>query len=315
MRRLPLVLVALALVALASTSCARKPAPASANPRVVATIFPLYDFARTIAGERFEVVQLLPPGVEAHGYEPKPSDLASIAKAALFVYTNDPMEPWAADLARSASSGGKLRILAASAGIELMEGHHDEEGEVAGEEHGEEESDPHVWLDPSLAAVLARNLGAELAALDPEGAEGILARSAELETRLLDLDRRIAEGLKGARSRTIVYGGHFAFGYFARRYGLDYVSPYAGFSPNAEPSPAAVAELSKVLKASGTGVIFYEELVEPRVARVIAAETGARLELLHGAHAVGAEELAAGASYIGIMEANLAKLRLALGAP
>ncbi len=110
-----------------------------------------------------------------------------------------------------------------------------------------------------------------------------------------------------------MYGGHFAFGYFARRYKLDYISPYSGFSPDAEPTPKKVAELTEVLKKTGNNTVFFEELIEPRVARTLAKETGTSLVLLHGAHNVSKEELSGGQSYIAIMRANLAALKKALG--
>ena len=110
----------------------------------------------------------------------------------------------------------------------------------------------------------------------------------------------------------IIYGGHFAFGYFAKRYGLTHESPYPGFSPNAEPSPKAIAELISKMRASGQKYIYYEELIEPKVARIIAEETGATLELLHGAHNVSKKELKSGITFLDIMEDNLQKLKVGL---
>jgi zinc transport system substrate-binding protein len=119
--------------------------------------------------------------------------------------------------------------------------------------------------------------------------------------------------LEKCKSRTIIYGGHFAFGYFARRYGLEYLSPYAGFSPNAEPTPRKIAELIETLKKTGSSCIYYEELLEPRVARIIAENTGAKLLLLHGAHNISRDELDQGVTYLEIMQGNLERLKLGLG--
>jgi zinc transport system substrate-binding protein len=93
---------------------------------------------------------------------------------------------------------------------------------------------------------------------------------------------------------------------------LEHDSPYEGFSPNAEPSPKAIAELIKKLKGSGIKYIYYEELLDPKVARTISQETGAKLELLHGAHNVSKDELKSGVTYISIMEDNLKKLKVGL---
>ncbi len=271
----------------------------TARSQAVATIFPVYDFARRIGGDRFDVRMLLPPGVEAHGYEPKPSDMAAISNAKLFVYTGDLMEPWARNLAESAGNKN-LRIVNASDGIVLAA--------------NQEGKDPHVWLDPLLAIDMVDTIAAGMSAADPDGAALFASNAAALKADLSALDKRIASTLEGAKHRTVIYGGHSTFGYFARRYKLEFISPYPNFSPDAEPSAQAMAALLTALKKSGTNTVFYGELVEPRVARVIADASGAKLELLHGVHNVSKAELESGANYLSIMEANLQKLASALGA-
>jgi zinc transport system substrate-binding protein len=276
-----------------------------AKPLVVAAIFPDFDFARRVGGERIQLKLLLPPGVEAHSYEPTPSDVSALSRAALFVFTGAGMEPWAVDLAKSAANP-RLLVVDASKGIELIQGRN---------EGGRPGLDPHIWLDPTNAARMAATIAEGLSTIDPAGAAYYAKNSSDFGAELLALDARIAKALEGAKRRTIIYGGHFAFGYFAKRYGLDYVSPYRGFSPDAEPSPRALAELIDTLKKTGSPTVFYEELLEPRVARVLAQESGARLELLHGAHNVTKAELDAGLTYLSIMDEDLRKLRVALGAP
>ena len=69
----------------------------------------------------------------------------------------------------------------------------------------------------------------------------------------------------------------------------------------------------KTLKRNGGGYIFYEELIDPKVAEVIAKEAGAKLLLLHGAHNVSKEELEKGVTYLEIMERNLTNLKIGLG--
>lgn len=307
--------VALAIVATAAllAGCGNRVKPATAQRIAVATIFPAYDFARRVGGDRFPVRLLLPPGAEIHGYEPKPGDLAAISKASLFIYVDDSLEPWAKDIV-AAAGRPDLRVVVASAGIsssakEAASGAAPSEAPIAGEAH-----DPHIWLDPILAAGMADAIADGMALADPEGAPLYRENAAALRKDLEALDLRIAKGLSNAATRTVVFGGHGTFGYFARRYNLDFVSPYKNFSPDSEPSASSVAQLLSVLKASGTGVVFYGELVEPRVARVLAEATGARLELLHGIHSLSSGEMASGANYFTLMEANLGKLEKALGA-
>lgn len=173
-------------------------------------------------------------------------------------------------------------------------------------EHG---ADPHIWLDPVFAKQMIDNIVAGLSQADPTNAEVYRQNGAAYKAKLETLHNQFASFLATVESRTILYAGHFAFGHFARRYDLEHKSPYVGFSPNAEPTPRRIAELIENVRETQSRVIFHEELVEPRVARIIAEATGARMLLLHGAHNVSREELRGGATYLSIMEGNLARLR------
>ncbi|MBU1694743.1 MAG: zinc ABC transporter substrate-binding protein [Verrucomicrobia bacterium] len=278
-----------------------------AQIQVVTTIFPLTDWARAVGGDRVTVRQLLPPGVEAHAFAPKPSDVLALNRADVFIYLGENMEPWAEDLLRGLDSH---RLVVIKAGRDAMR--EDENGEK--HRHGHGDTDPHVWLDPVLAQAVVSSIAEGLAQADSEGREMYLARAAEYLASLQALHERIAAGLAHCRHRRILYGGHFAFGYFARRYELTHLSPYAGFSPSASPTPAQISALIRTIRASGQTTLFYEELLDPKVGRIIAEETGARLVMLHGAHNLSREEHARGdVTYLSIMEDNLSKLRVALG--
>ena len=173
-------------------------------------------------------------------------------------------------------------------------------------EHGQ---DPHIWLDPLFAKQMVDNIVAGLAQADPQNAALYRANGEAYKAKLQALHEQFASFLATVTNRTILYAGHFAFGHFARRYGLEHKSPYVGFSPNAEPTPRRIAELIENVRETGSQVIFHEELVEPRVARIIAEATGASMSLLHGAHNLSREELRAGATYLTIMQGNLTRLR------
>lgn len=279
--------------------------------QIVTTLFPLYDFSKRLAGDKAEVMLLLPPGVEAHNFEPKPSDIVRISKADLFIYTGPQMEPWVEDILKGIANT-KLNVINCSATIELaQEEDHDETAEHEDHDHGGK--DPHIWLDPILAQQIVNAIAEGLAQKDPANKDFYLSNAVAYNEKLTALDAMIRATLEKCKSRTIIYGGHFAFGYFARRYGLEYLSPYAGFSPNAEPTPRKIAELIETLKKNGISCIYYEELLEPRVARIIAENTGAQLLLLHGAHNISRDELNKGVTYLEIMQGNLERLKLGLG--
>jgi zinc transport system substrate-binding protein len=288
--------------------------------QVVTTLFPLYDFSRQIAGDKAQITLLLPPGVEAHSFEPRPQDIIKINKADVFIYTGPFMEAWVQDVLGGINNK-KLLIIDASKNIQLAA--EDEHEEVAHEEGHEQEADhdhehdhgsadPHIWVDPVLARQIVTDIANGFAAQDTANKDFYLANAKAYNDKLALLDTKIRQTLTPCKTKTILYGGHFAFGYFARRYGLDYISPYAGFSPDAEPTPKKITELIEKMKTLDSKYIFFEELLEPRVARTIAESTGAKLLLLHGAHNISKEELDKGVTYIEIMEGNLSRLKLAL---
>jgi zinc transport system substrate-binding protein len=100
---------------------------------------------------------------------------------------------------------------------------------------------------------------------------------------------------------------HAAFGYLARRYGLTQVG-ITGLAPDAEPSPADLARVSRLVRREGVRTVYYETLVSPDVARTVASETGARTAVLDPVE--GLTKASAGRDYLGVMRSNLAALRV-----
>ena len=280
--------------------------------RVITTLFPLYDFTRSIGGDKVDVVLLLPPGMESHSFEPKPDDIVRINKADLFVYTNRFMEPWSSDIIAGLDTG-KTMVVDASRGARLLKsGRSDthDHGETDGHDHGEG-MDPHLWLDFANAKIMVDNILAGLVTRDPAHRDFYTANAAGFKAKLTDLDERFRKGLAVCDKRIFLHGGHFAFGYLANRYGLRYESAYA-VTADAEPSPAKIAALIMKIRSNGLRYIYTEELVEPRIADTIARETGATILKLHGAHNIGRDDLAAGVTFLSLMEQNLENLRLGL---
>jgi zinc transport system substrate-binding protein len=306
-----------ALLAVCSLWGCKQHIPASDNGKlqVVTTLFPLYDFSRQIAGDKADITLLLPPGTEAHTFEPKPGDIIKISKADLFIYTGPFMEPWVEEVLAGIVNK-KLAVINASTGIQLAgENHHEEPEQENEAEYGRHHGqfDPHIWVDPIMAQQIVNTIAEGFALKDPANKDYYIANAKSYNEKLAALDIRIRQTLEKCKNKTILYGGHFAFGYFARRYGLEYLSPYAGFSPDAEPTPRKIAELIEKMKSLDCKYIFYEELLEPRVAKIIAESTGAKLLLLHGAHNISKGELEKGVTYLEIMEDNLQRLKLGLG--
>jgi zinc transport system substrate-binding protein len=270
---------------------------------VVTSLFPLYDFAKNIGKDKVDVSLLLPPGVEPHSFEPKPGDVMRIHDADVFIYTDAAMEPWAAKILQ-AIENKTLLVIEAGKGIPLMK-------EASAEDGGHGGTDPHIWLDFANAQHMVDTICKGFCAKDPAN-KTFYENNARAYNRLLgELDSRYKNTLVHCKYSDIVHGGHFAFGYLAKRYNLHYVAAY-GFSPDAEPTPRQLYDLSEMIKQKGIKYLFYEELLSPRVAETIAKETGATLLKLSAAHNITKDELMQNISFISIMEQNLKNLATGL---
>ncbi len=306
-RKAVLLLCVILLLAAGFGGC-RKPEGRSGKVRVVTTLFPLYDFVRNVGGDHVEVSLLLPPGVEAHSFEPKPGDLLRINSADLFIYTGVSMEPWIPGLLKGLDNK-QILVVEAGRGVSV-----EEEGS-AGDDHGRGHEhgriDPHIWLDFTKAGKMVENIRDGLAAKDPANSESYFSNAKAYGERLAKLDAEYREGLSRCRTNTFVHGGHFAFNYLAKRYNLKYISAYQG-SPDAEPTPGRLIQLEKTMRSLGIKTVYYEELILPRVAEVLAKETGAGLLKLKGAHNITKEEFQKGVTFLSLMEDNLKNLKVGL---
>ena len=285
---------------------------AQAQPKlkVVTTLFPLQEFSKAVGGEKVQADLLLPPGAEAHAWEPKPSDLAKIHKADVFIYTGRTMEPWAHDLLR-ALKGKQLKVVEASGGFQLLAADHLKEGGHSPKHTREETPDPHVWLDFSLDLKIIDAITAACTEKDPGNAPQYRTQARAYQSQLEALDQKYQASLNRCRHRRIILGGHSAFGYLARRYGLQQVALY-GVSPNAEPTPKKLTEVINAARNGGVKFIFFEELVNPKMALVLAKEAGIQTLVLHSGANRTRDQIRTKVTFMELMEKNLQNLRKGL---
>ena len=276
----------------------QRPTPSSQKIQIITTLFAFYDFAKNIGLNQAEVTLLLPPGVEAHTFEPKPSDIVKINESDIFIYAGDAMEPWAFDIIKGLSSS-KTQIIDSSNNIILSNS--TPQGGV----------DPHFWLNFANDQTIVDNILEALITKDPTNAAFYQTNADKYKAKLSKLDQDYQLKLSSCKSREIIYGGHAAFNYLSSRYNLSSQSAY-GISPNSESSAQDLAKLIEQIKKDNIKYIFYEELLSPKVAETLAQETNTKLLLLNPAHNLTKEEFDQNVSYIKVMQNNLNNLIIGL---
>ncbi|MEI2717361.1 MAG: metal ABC transporter substrate-binding protein [Candidatus Nanopelagicales bacterium] len=245
----------------------------------MAAFYPLQFAAEQVGGDAVTVVGLTPAGAEPHDVELSPQQVAELGEADLILYIKG-FQP-AVD--QAVEQVGADRAVDVSAGIPLIG------------------NDPHIWLDPQNMVTIAGTVEGKLAQVAPGGAETFARNADDLDGQLTALDRQWAQQTAKCSSRDLVVS-HEAFGYLAARYDFTQVG-ISGLSPEAEPSPGKVAEVTDFVRSNDVRTIYFETLVDPKVAETVAAETGARTAVLDPL-----EGLPAGSdqNYLTVMDDNLA---------
>jgi len=269
--------------------------------QVVASYYPLYDFAQNVGGDKVDVTNITPAGSEPHDYDPTPQQLVTTQKATVFIYNGATMEPWVDKFLPTYSHN----VVKASNGIQLTDGEPE-----AGEAAGGPVKDPHFWLDPTLAAQIVDNIKEGLNKASPANTAYFTERATAYKAKLTQLDQDYKNTLSNCQTRTIVTS-HDAFTYLGNRYNLD-IASIAGLSPEEEPSAAKLAELTDLVRQKNIKYVFFESLVSPKLAETIAAETGAKTATFDPIEGVSDEDQSNGKNYISIQRENLANLKTAL---
>lgn len=262
--------------------------------KVVATIYPLYEFSKRIGGDKVEVSILVPAGAEPHDWEPGPKDMIKIESARIFVYNGAGFEPWVEGTLKGIESKN-LIIVDFSSGIQLVL------------DNG---SDPHIWLDPISAEHQVDLIKEALIRSDPQNSEYYDTNADSLKKDLNLLDEDIKNEL-GSSKKKVFITSHAAFGYFSKRYGLTQVS-VAGLSPDVEPSPAKMAQIIEIARKNDIKYIFFETLVNPGLSEVIAKEAGAKTLVLDPIEGLSQADMDGGKTYFTVMRENLKNLKIAL---
>ena len=297
------------------TACSSKDKPQSTKLKVIASLFPQYDFAKQIAKDKAEVSLLLPPGSESHTFDPSTNDILKISSSDIFLYTGKYMEPWAERLLSGIDSSS-LFIKDVSSNVNLLKDSHSEhEGEDhadSSEHHHEHEYDPHFWLDPTLACVMVDNILECFCTKDPDNAEFYKNNAEKIKNDLLKLDENISQTVKNAKRDTIVFAGKFAHLYFINRYNLKYEALIKNCSEQSEPSVQKITKVINFIKENNIPAVYYEELTMPATAQSLCNNTNAIALRFNTIHNISKEQLENNVSYMDLMNENLENLKQGL---
>ncbi len=318
MKKIASLLLSLMLVISLLGGCTPTPSTPSVNPSensgiteklsVYASFYPMYDFALKVGGDKIEIANMVPAGTEPHDWEPTASDITNLEKADVFIYNGADMEHWV-DKVLESLQNKDLIAAEASQGLTLLEGHHDEEEDENAEEE-EEHHDPHVWLSPIKAKREMENIKNAFIQADADNKDYYEANYEKYAAEFDKLDKEFKDTLSVLPNKDIIVA-HQAFGYLCADYGLNQI-PIEGLSPDSEPDPARMAEIIKFAKEHNVKIIFFEELVSPKVAETIANTIGAKTDMLNPIEGLSDEQLAAGDDYFSAMRQNLQSLKAAL---
>lgn len=293
----------------------------SGKMKVVTTVYPVYDVAKAVGGDKIDLTMLVAPGMEPHDWEPTVNDMKDIGKAKIFMYSGYGLEPVQKLLAKDIIRDAQPIELAKESGVKPLtldeEDNHDHEHNHENEhghshahdedEHHHELYDPHVWMNPENIIKETKYTAEIFAKADPANAEYYQDNANAYIQQLQELNQQIIRWRADADVNTLVVS-HLAFGYFTHQYDMKQEG-IMGVAPEAEPTPSRMADITSFVKNHHVKAIFSEELVNPKLANAIAKETGAKVYMLNPIEAITPEQMKNGDNYVSLMQANLATLK------
>ncbi|MBO5493555.1 MAG: zinc ABC transporter substrate-binding protein [Pyramidobacter sp.] len=308
--------------------------PAAAKPRVVTTLFPIYDWTRNIIGERKDAVELLPPlntGVDLHSYQPSVDDILRISTSDLFIYTGGLSDAWVERILRDAVNkklaavslikalGERAREEETVEGMEAGHHHHGHDEHEKDHDHHDHDEGPeydvHVWLSLVNARLLCGRIAQALSEVDPQGADAYRANAASYCAKLDALDAKYRAGVASAKHTTLLFADRFPFRYLVDDYGLSYFAAFQGCSAESEASFKTILFLADKLDALGLPCVLTIEGSSKKIAETV-VRTAKRgpvpILTLDSMQSVRADGIASAPDYLTVMERNLAILQEAL---
>lgn len=323
-----------------AASSAESSAEASGKKlKIVATIFPEYDWVRQILGDEVknaELTLLLDNGVDLHSYQPTADDIAKISECDLFIYVGGESDGWVKDALKEGKNPDRkvINLLEALGNNtkeeEVVEGMQAEEEEhestaagesaAAGESSEAEEEegpeyDEHVWLSLRNARELCETIAEDLKSLDSAHASVYDANLKKYEGELDALDQQYQQAVNAAGNKTLLFGDRFPFRYLVDDYGIKYYAAFVGCSAETEASFETVSFLAKKMDELGLKHVMTIEGPDKKIAATVIENTKDKNQdvlALNSMQSVTTKDIEGGETYLGVMQQNLEVLKKAL---
>lgn len=333
MKKIIAAATALLVAAGMFTGCgaSEKPTAQGDKLKIVTTIFPEYDWTREILGdqsERTEVTMLLDNGVDLHSYQPTADDLIKIAECDLFIYVGGESDGWVESALASTSNpdravinlidtlGDSVKLEEVVEGMQETEHDHEEDEDHAHDaDEQETETDEHVWLSLRNAQAVCQKIAEKLGEIDPEHEQAYTQNALAYIDQLAALDAKYQAAVDAANNKTLVFGDRFPFRYLTEDYGLDYYAAFVGCSAETEASFETIRFLAEKTDALGLSHVLTIENPNHKIAETVVANTSDKNQQvlsMDSMQSVTSKDVAAGATYLSIMEHNLDVLTQAL---
>ena len=297
-----------------------------ARLKIVTTIFPEYDWVNEILGDnKADVTLLLDNGVDLHSYQPTAEDILKISECDMFIYVGGESDEWAEDALKEAKNknmkvvnllealGETVKEEEVKEGMQEEEHEHEENGEH--KEHEEPEYDEHVWLSLKNTQTLVTKIADTLSQTDAKNAASYKSNANAYNQKLARLDDEYRSAVNAASAKTLLFGDRFPFRYLVDDYGLDYYAAFAGCSAETEASFETILFLAKKIDELGLKSITQIESADGRIAETIKQNTASKNQqilTLDSMQSTTSKDISNGASYLTIMQKNLAVLTEAL---
>ncbi|MBS5280650.1 MAG: zinc ABC transporter substrate-binding protein [Butyricicoccus pullicaecorum] len=333
MKKIIAAATALLVAAGMFTGCgaSEKPTAQGDKLKIVTTIFPEYDWTREILGdqsERTEVTMLLDNGVDLHSYQPTADDLIKIAECDLFIYVGGESDGWVESALASTSNpdravinlidtlGDSVKLEEVVEGMQETEHDHEEDEDHAHDaDEQETETDEHVWLSLRNAQAVCQKIAEKLGEIDPEHEQAYTQNALAYIDQLAALDAKYQAAVDAANNKTLVFGDRFPFRYLTEDYGLNYYAAFVGCSAETEASFETIRFLAEKTDALGLSHVLTIENPNHKIAETVVANTSSKNQQvlsMDSMQSVTSKDVAAGATYLSIMEHNLDVLTQAL---